>query len=117
MKQLLKKGKVAESFTIAMLLALVGGYLDIYSYLARGKVFANTQTGNLVLLGYNIAQGNIEKVIYYLLPIWSFVGGIWLAKIIEFKFEERKYFHWLHLLLGIEIGALFIVTFIPEGRL
>lgn len=117
MKQLLKQDKLAESFSIAMLLALVGGYLDIYSYLARGKVFANTQTGNLVLLGYNIAQGNLEKILYYILPISSFVGGIWLAKIIEFKMKEGKYFDWLHFLLGIEIVALFIVMFIPEGKL
>lgn len=117
MKQLLKQDKLAESFSIAMLLALVGGYLDIYSYLARGKVFANTQTGNLVLLGYNIAQGNLEKVLYYILPISSFVGGIWLAKIIEYKMKEGKYFDWLHFLLGIEIVVLFIVMFIPEGKL
>ncbi|MDA3733008.1 YoaK family protein [Niameybacter massiliensis] len=117
MKQLLKQDKLAESFSIAMLLALVGGYLDIYSYLARGKVFANTQTGNLVLLGYNIAQGNLEKILYYILPISSFVGGIWLAKIIEYKMKEGKYFDWLHFLLGIEIVVLFIVMFIPEGKL
>lgn len=116
MEGMLKKGKMAESLSIAMLLALVGGYLDIYSYLARGKVFANTQTGNLVLLGYNMAQGNLEKMIYYLLPISFFAFGVWLAKIIEYKVGEGKYFDWLHVLLGIEIGILFIVMFIPEGK-
>ena len=117
MEGMLKKGKMAESLSIAMLLALVGGYLDIYSYLARGKVFANTQTGNLVLLGYNMAQGNLEKMIYYLLPISFFAFGVWLAKIIEYKVGEGKHFDWLHVLLGIEIGMLFMVTFIPEGKL
>lgn len=116
MEGMLKKDKMAESLSIAMLLALVGGYLDIYSYLARGKVFANTQTGNLVLLGYNMAQGNLEKMIYYLLPISFFAFGVWLAKIIEYKVGERKHFDWLHVLLGIEIGILFIVMFIPEGK-
>lgn len=116
MEGMFKKGKMAESLSIAMLLALVGGYLDIYSYLARGKVFANTQTGNLVLLGYNMAQGNLEKMIYYLLPISFFAFGVWLAKIIEYKVGEGKYFDWLHVLLGIEIGILFIVMFIPEGK-
>lgn len=106
---------MAESFIIAMLLALVGGYLDIYSYLARGKVFANTQTGNLVLLGYSIAQGNLEKVIYYLLALSAFIIGIWLAKIIEYKVKEGKYFYWLHIILGIEMIALFIVMYIPGG--
>lgn len=116
MEGMFKKGKMAESLSIAMLLALVGGYLDIYSYLARGKVFANTQTGNLVLLGYNMAQGNLEKMIYYLLPISFFAFGVWLAKIIEYKVGEGKHFDWLHVLLGIEIGILFIVMFIPEGK-
>lgn len=116
MEGMLKKGKMAESLSIAMLLALVGGYLDIYSYLARGKVFANTQTGNLVLLGYNMAQGNLEKMIYYLLPISFFAFGVWLAKIIEYKVGEGKHFDWLHVLLGIEIGMLFMVMFIPEGK-
>lgn len=114
--KILYKGKMAESLLIAMLLALVGGYLDIYSYLARGKVFANTQTGNLVLLGYNIAQGNGKKVIYYLLSITAFIIGIWVAKWVEHRFKEGKYFQWLHMLLVIEILALLSVMFIPEGR-
>ena len=35
---------------IACLFAVVGGYLDAYSYLAHGHVFANAQTGNVVFL-------------------------------------------------------------------
>lgn len=116
MKNTFKKEKMAESFIVAMLLALVGGYLDIYCYLARGKVFANTQTGNLVLLGCNIAKGNIRKVIYYLLSIFSFITGVCSAKLIEYKFKERQYFYWVHMTLGVEIIALFIVMFIPEGN-
>lgn len=115
-RKLLKSGKVEESLSIAMLLALVGGYLDIYSYLARGKVFANTQTGNLVLLGYSIAQGNWNKVFYYLMSIVAFTVGVIVAKIIELKFKGRKYFSWIHLALGIEIAALLMVMFIPKGE-
>lgn len=113
----LKEDKVSESLLIGILLALVGGYLDIYSYLARGKVFANTQTGNLVLLGYSMAQRNMHKVIYYLLSISAFITGVWLAKLIEYRFKRRKYLDWLQLVVIIEIGALFLVMFIPEGEL
>lgn len=115
MKTFFTKGKMSESLMIAMLLALVGGYLDIYSYLARGKVFANTQTGNLVLLGYHIAVGNMQKVVYYLLAISSFICGIWVAKIIEYKFQEGESLHWLHMILIVEIMGLFIVMFLPEN--
>ena len=116
MEKLWVKGKVSESLLIAMLLALVGGYLDIYTYLARGKVFANTQTGNLVLLGYNVAEGNWEKVAYYLLAILAFVVGIWVSKFIEHKFRSRKYFDWLHMVLVVESAVLLLVMWIPEDR-
>jgi uncharacterized membrane protein YoaK (UPF0700 family) len=45
-------------FAIASLFAIVGGFLDAYSYLARGGVFANAQTGNIVLFGARAAAGN-----------------------------------------------------------
>ena len=45
-------------FAIASVFAIVGGFLDAYSYLARGHVFANAQTGNVVLLGVRAAAGN-----------------------------------------------------------
>ena len=108
-------GKRVESLSIAMLLALVGGYLDIYSYLARGKVFANTQTGNLVLLGYSMAQGDGKKIIYYICPLTFFVLGVGLAKVMEYRFKERQCFDWIHLLLIVEMSILFMVMFIPEG--
>ena len=37
----------SESLTAAALLALAGGLLDAYTYLCRGGVFANAQTGNI----------------------------------------------------------------------
>jgi uncharacterized membrane protein YoaK (UPF0700 family) len=36
-------------FIIAVFFTLAGGFMDAYSYLARGHVFANAQTGNIVL--------------------------------------------------------------------
>lgn len=105
-----------ESFGVALLLALVGGYLDIYSYLARGKVFANTQTGNLVLLGYNIAIGNMEKVLYYLFAILAFMSGVSIAKIVEYKFTSRERLRWIHMVVLFELGILIIVMFVPEGN-
>lgn len=116
MFHLWKAQKVSESLLVAMLLAFVGGYLDIYTYLARGKVFANTQTGNLVLLGYCIAEGNTKKIVYYSLSILAFSIGILITKLVEQKFHEKHEFLWLHITLGIEMAALFIVMFIPNGK-
>ncbi|MEF9840560.1 MAG: DUF1275 family protein, partial [Lachnospiraceae bacterium] len=44
----MKSTRISETFLIGAILAMVGGFLDAYTYLCRGGVFANAQTGNLV---------------------------------------------------------------------
>ena len=55
-------GQMSESFLTAVFLSLSGGLQDAYTYLFRGKVFANAQTGNIVLLSANIMDGRWDKV-------------------------------------------------------
>ena len=72
LNQRMKHGKhiqVSESFLLCALLTMTGGFLDVYTYITRGHVFANAQTGNVVLLGLNLAEGNIKEVAFYLFPI------------------------------------------------
>ena len=54
-KKMEKNNQMSESFLLASLLAIVGGFLDAYSYVCRDHVFANAQTGNIVKLGMSIA--------------------------------------------------------------
>ena len=56
MKSWKTKTQMSESMALAVFLTLAGGFQDAYSYNCRGKVFANAQTGNLVLLGQNLAM-------------------------------------------------------------
>ena len=58
MKQMKHDYQRSESFRAAAVLALAGGFLDAYTYLCRGQVFANAQTGNMVLLAVRLAEGN-----------------------------------------------------------
>ena len=71
-----KRIQMSESLFLAALLAVVGGFLDAYSYLLRGGVFANAQTGNIVLLGVYLQRGNFNMVIHYLVPIAAFAVGV-----------------------------------------
>ncbi|WP_140916424.1 YoaK family protein, partial [Listeria monocytogenes] len=50
--------QISESIGLGLLLALAGGFMDAYSYIERGQVFANAQTGNILLFGINISEGN-----------------------------------------------------------
>ena len=50
-----KQRQMSETFRLGALLTVVGGFLDTYTYLSRGGVFANAQTGNIVLLALTAA--------------------------------------------------------------
>ena len=107
----------SESIELAVLLALAGGLMDCYSYLVRDHVFANAQTGNMVLLGLRISEGHFSDALRYLLPILAFVAGVLLAEWIKSRYQGRRAFHWRQLVLGIEIVLLCGIGFIPDGNL
>ena len=54
--------QTSEALRVGLVLALAGGYLDAYTYLCRGGVFANAQTGNMVLLGIRAAEGRGQAI-------------------------------------------------------
>ena len=78
-----KKVQISESIELGILLALSGGFMDAYSYIGRGEVFANAQTGNMLLLGVHLSEGNIPAAIRYLCPVLAFTFGIALADIVR----------------------------------
>ena len=50
------KFQISESIRLGAILALSGGFMDAYSYMERGEVFANAQTGNMLLFGVHLSQ-------------------------------------------------------------
>ena len=50
------RGQMSESLVLGLLLAVSGGFFDAYTYLCRGGVFANAQTGNIVLFGARLPR-------------------------------------------------------------
>jgi uncharacterized membrane protein YoaK (UPF0700 family) len=63
-------------FTIALFFTLAGGFMDAYSYLARGRVFANAQTGNIVLFAVYGSEGDWQAAERTVPPIVAYVAGI-----------------------------------------
>ena len=53
-----------EALPLGLLLALAGGSLDCYTYLNRGQVFATAETGNLVMMGARLAQGQWAQALH-----------------------------------------------------
>ena len=96
-----------------MALALAGGFMDAYSYLLRGEVFATAQTGNLLLLGINLSQGDFQVAIRYCIPLIAYIVGIGLAEYM--RSNHNNLFHWRQVSVIIEIIILISASFIPEG--
>ena len=55
-----QKFETSESIRIGVVLAISGGFMDAYSYTGRGGVFANAETGNIVLLAISIGNKNLQ---------------------------------------------------------
>lgn len=74
------KKQMSESFLTAAFLSVSGGLQDMYTYISRGHVFANAQTGNIVLLSQHIFAGSGQMLsisdagtVFY---VWC-CGGNW----------------------------------------
>ena len=108
-------GQMSESFLTAVFLSLSGGLQDAYTYLFRGKVFANAQTGNIVLLSANIMDGRWDKVLHYLVPLCAFALGVLAAEKMREHFQAMQRLHWRQLVVLGEVLLLFAVGFLPQS--
>lgn len=108
-------GQMSESFITAAFLSLSGGLQDAYTYVFRGKVFANAQTGNIVLLSQNIYERNWDMALHYFVPLFSFALGVAVTELIRQSFKSSKSVHWRQIVLLSEILLLFAVGFLPQN--
>lgn len=102
----------SDSLRVGVLLAITGGFLDAYTYIGRGKVFANAQTGNMVMLGLSLIEGKSEQIFKYIIPVVAFAIGVLLAEIIRGQLTKSEKIHWRQAVIAIEVILLIIVSFI-----
>lgn len=105
--------QMSDSWIVGALLTLVGGYLDAYTYIARGGVFANAETGNIVLLGVSLCQGNYLRSLGYFVPIAAFMLGVLVSELIR-RHADRSFFHWRQTVVLLEIAAVIISALLPQ---
>jgi uncharacterized membrane protein YoaK (UPF0700 family) len=108
------KIKTSESLQLGILLSIVGGFLDSYTFVARGGVFANAQTGNIVFVGIEAAKGDWSQALAYIPPILAFVMGVIVSEMIKKSPSNRLVPDSARAILILEIAILFIIGFIPQ---
>lgn len=102
-----------ESLIVGIMLALSGGFLDTYTYTLRGGVFANAQTGNLVLMAVKLADFDFLSALYYFIPVTAFFLGVLLTEVIKRRLPEDAFLQWQQLALLLEMVLLLIIGFVP----
>ena len=106
----------SESFRATAMLAVAGGFLDAYTYLCRGQVFANAQTGNMVLLAVRLAEGSWAQAFHYLMPILAFALGVLTTEGLRRRLSSGRV-HWRQPILAAECLVILVVSFLPQGDL
>ena len=109
------RGQMSEAFLTMVFISASGGLQDAYTYIQRGQVFANAQTGNIVLLSQNLFAGDWHGVLHYVMPLLAFAAGIAVVEQIRFRCQASTRLHWRQLVLLGEILLLFLVGFLPDA--
>ena len=103
-----------EKTWVFALLMGVGGFLGAFTYVLRGGVFCNAQTGNLVLLALALGEGNWSRALYLILPITAYFLGAVVSEAIAGPIKKFHLIRWDTLFIIIEIIAVIILGLIPE---
>lgn len=111
------KIQMSETILIGTLLALAGGFLDAYTYICRGGVFANAQTGNIVLFSIHLTQMEWARAAASAIPVIAFAVGIIVTETVRRRQKLIGFLHWRQGMLIMEIVILAVAVFIPEGSL
>ena len=102
--------QMSESLPVGILMAISGGLMDAYSYLYRGHVFANAQTGNVLLFSIYLSKGERIQALHYAFPIVAFLSGVALSTFICHFGKHRDLLHWRQICVLFEAVIFFTVA-------
>ena len=103
-----------ESSRVFSLLMLAGGVLGAFTYMARGNVFCNAQTGNILLLGLALGDGEWGRAAYLLIPITAYGLGAAVSEFLPVPVKKAGKLRWDTLLIGFELLVTVLLGFVPE---
>lgn len=98
-----------------LLLMMSGGWMGAFTYSIRGNIFCNAQTGNIVLLGMALGNGNWKEAAYLLIPISAYGLGAVVSEILPVSVKKAGMLRWDTLLIGFEIVVLLLLGCLPES--
>lgn len=100
---------------LLLLLSITTGLVDAVSVLGLGKVFTANMTGNIVFLGFALAQTPGFHVAPCLVALGAFVVGALVAGRTGAALSQRPLRHWLTRAALIEAGLLGLAAMAALG--
>jgi len=94
---------------IAIGLTFIGGFIDAYTFVSRGRVLAAGQTGNIVFLSVDIAQRNLPSAFTKLMTMIFFIIGIFIVG--YFRNLNHRSHYWRLPFLVAEFTACLVIGF------
>lgn len=102
-----------ERLPMGMLLAATAGAIDAYTYLAHGGVFAGLQTGNMILMGVALGNGDWPQLVNHLIPFLVFAVGTVVVRGLQHTLESKDTRRKRALIvLGFEAGMALLIALI-----
>jgi uncharacterized membrane protein YoaK (UPF0700 family) len=98
---------------VAASLAAAGGFLDAFTYVGHGHVFANAMTGNVVLLGINSLDRSWSQALRHLPPIGAFLVGVCVSTSLQVYARRYSLALPYRLVLVCEALVLFCLGLLP----
>jgi uncharacterized membrane protein YoaK (UPF0700 family) len=105
----------SNSIYLGIMLAIVGGFLDAYTFISRDGVFANAQTGNMVLLAVRAAKGDWIGSLLYIPLIIAFILGVLVSEIVKIPQLRQLLYSYQRSILILEFVVLVIVGTLPRS--
>jgi Predicted membrane protein len=105
----------SNSIYFGILLTVIGGFLDAYAFITRGGVFANVQTGNFVLFGVELMEGEIHAAMLHIPPVIAFMIGVLAAENLKHRKELRAVGISGRIIIVAELALFTIVGLFPSA--
>ncbi|MGY3553149.1 YoaK family protein [Williamsia sp. R60] len=98
----------------ALLVTCASGFLDSYTFLVRGGVFANVQTGNVIFFFINLSEQHYADAVARIWPIVAFLLGVTLSTHIKTGRLDSVVTHPIRWTMGVQALSLAAIGFVPE---
>jgi uncharacterized membrane protein YoaK (UPF0700 family) len=105
--------KTSYTLRFAVLLTAANAFLDAYTYMTRGGVFASVQTANVIFGAIDVSRQHWADALDHLWPILAFFAGVLTASHIKSERSPKLFRRPLRWVMASQSAVLAIIGFVP----